>query len=168
MEVKELTEICRNAQEQYALYEQHSPSKYTRQCIDHTITGCNKCLGYCRYDGHPGFLTERHIREHECLQKDCFYFLQKPKKPSEPLRRNLDLSEAILDQLQRIASGEFIKFLRVKNASLNSYTAYYVTITNDYSFAGYLEQVKSKHGINLSFEKLNYDFETCVSILCAN
>ena len=58
--------------------------------------------------------------------------------------------------------------MRVKNASLNSYTAYYVTITNDYSFAGYLEQVKSKHGINLSFEKLNYDFETCVSILCAN
>lgn len=64
----------------YELYEKKSPSQYTRRCIDNTITGCNKCVGYCQYVGHPGFLTQKHRKEHNCLGKGCYYYIAKPSK----------------------------------------------------------------------------------------
>ena len=51
-----------------------------RRCIDGKITGSNKCVGYCRYMGHPGFLTEKNRKEHDCLGKGCHYYVSKKRK----------------------------------------------------------------------------------------
>ena len=66
----------------YHMFEnKNSPQ---RRCIDGKITGSNKCVGYCRYIGHPGFLTEKHRKEHDCLGKGCRYYASKEKK-AEPM-----------------------------------------------------------------------------------
>ena len=56
---------------------------HNRRCIDGRMTGSGKCVGYCRYDGHPGFLTREQRKEHNCIQKECFYYLPKVKAASE-------------------------------------------------------------------------------------
>ena len=53
---------------------------HTGKCIDGRITGSNKCIGYCQYEGHPGFLTKELRKEHNCVKKGCYHYIQKPKK----------------------------------------------------------------------------------------
>lgn len=67
----------------YSQYEKRSPSKYTRKCIDGTITGCGNCVGYCQYNQHPGFLTADMRKEHNCVGKGCDYYVAKPKRISK-------------------------------------------------------------------------------------
>lgn len=66
-------------QNSYRHFEKQSRDKINRRCIDGRITGCGKCVGYCRYNGHPGFLTREHRKEHDCLGKGCYYYLPKKK-----------------------------------------------------------------------------------------
>ena len=61
----------------YKKIEDQKGSGYNRKCIDGRITGCSKCVGYCEYDGHPGFLTEKLRRKHDCLNKQCYYYIAK-------------------------------------------------------------------------------------------
>jgi len=159
--------IYSTSQNQYASYEKASPSQYTRRCIDSTITGCNKCLGYCRYDGHPGFLTEKHMRVHDCIAKECHYLVCKPQREKKRSESMVDQSENILIQLQSIMLSECIKVIRVQNSTLNRYTAYYVTITNECCFDDCTQQIRDNYNADIEFVKLNYDFDTCLSILCA-
>lgn len=63
----------------YFTYEKRVGAVRTRRCIDGVVTGCGKCVGYCSFDGHPGYLTEEHRRKHNCLGKGCFYYFEKPK-----------------------------------------------------------------------------------------
>lgn len=48
-----------------------------RRLINGRITGCGKCVGYCRYDGHPGYLDKTLRQAHDCLRKGCFYYAPK-------------------------------------------------------------------------------------------
>lgn len=66
----------------YRMFESKNTTQ--RRCIDGRITGSNKCVGYCQYLGHPGFLTEKNRREHDCLGKGCRYYVPKVKRP-EPV-----------------------------------------------------------------------------------
>lgn len=53
-------------------------NKYNRRCIDGKITGCGKCVGYCTFSIHEGFLTKELRKKHNCVKKDCLYYV--PKK----------------------------------------------------------------------------------------
>ena len=68
-------------QNQYAILEKPYGNSQKRRCIDNKITGRNKCVGYCQHNEHPGFLTERHIKQHNCIGKGCHYFIAKPNGP---------------------------------------------------------------------------------------
>ncbi len=70
-------------------------------------------------------------------------------------------------QLQNLIISECIKVLRVQFTSLNRYTAYYVTITNECCFDDCAKQIRNSYNADIEFVKLNYDFDTCISILCA-
>lgn len=65
---------------EYALYEQRSGNIFQLRCIDGRRTSCGNCIGYCRYAGHEGFLTKELRKKHNCLGKQCDYYLPKPKK----------------------------------------------------------------------------------------
>ena len=61
-----------------------SGKPHIRKCIDGTITGCGKCVGYCRFRDHPGYLTKELRKDHDCIKKGCRY--SEPKqKPSAPI-----------------------------------------------------------------------------------
>ncbi len=53
--------------------------KHIRHCIDGTKTGCGKCVGYCTYYEHTGFLTDSLRKKHNCLKKGCRYYVPKDK-----------------------------------------------------------------------------------------
>lgn len=64
----------------YDSLEKHNYSKYNRRCIDGRITGCGNCVGYCQYSEHPGYLTKELRKQHNCINKNCFYYVAKPKR----------------------------------------------------------------------------------------
>ena len=57
----------------------YGKDKRIRRCIDGTKTGCGKCVGYCTYYEHTGFLTEALRNKHNCLRKGCKYYVKKEK-----------------------------------------------------------------------------------------
>ncbi len=69
----------------YRKYEFHEGENHTRRCIDGSITGSNKCVGYCLCELHPGFLTDRHRRTRGCRKKGCDYYVEKTRKACPPL-----------------------------------------------------------------------------------
>ena len=66
--------------ELYTEMEERYGREHDRRCIDRKYTASCKCAGCCLYERHPGFLTTKHMEQHHCLEQDCKYFLQKPKK----------------------------------------------------------------------------------------
>lgn len=57
------------------------PSPHHRRCINGKITGCGNCVGYCKYNGHPGYLTKELRKQHDCVKKDCNYYVPKTNPP---------------------------------------------------------------------------------------
>ena len=53
--------------------------------MDGRVYGCSKCVGYCRYYGHPGFLTGKLRQEHDCLGKGCAHYVPKERSGSRTM-----------------------------------------------------------------------------------
>lgn len=158
--------VYSTANNKYEIYEKQSHSRYNRCCIDNTITGCGHCVGYCQYSEHPGFLTEKLRKQHNCLGKQCFHYVPKPKKKKDPPFL-VDLSSTILTLAKIVMSeDECVRVVRVENTEFNRYTAFYITITNECRFDGYASRIEDELGVQVSFQKLNCDFDKCVSLLC--
>ena len=66
------------ATDRYALIEKQCMGN-ERKCINGRVTGSNKCVGYCQYEEHPGFLTKELRRQHDCIKKKCCYYIGKSK-----------------------------------------------------------------------------------------
>lgn len=60
-------------------YEEQSKNKYERRCIDGKVTHSGKCIGYCECSLHSGFLTREQRKQHDCIVKQCFYYVPKTK-----------------------------------------------------------------------------------------
>lgn len=63
----------------YNNYENKHLTPHHRRCIDGKTTGCSKCVGYCKFREHPGFLTRELRKRHDCLKKGCYYYVPKTK-----------------------------------------------------------------------------------------
>ncbi len=152
--------------DRYAFFEKKSPSKFTRVCIDGHITGSNRCEGYCQYEGHPGFLTTELIKQHNCRGKACFHFVAKPKKTHETVIVD-DIRSLILPHCKKAFSDyEGIKIMDAQNTGFNQYVITYISITNENNFEEYIGAAVELFGVEISFVRLNYDFDVCVELLC--
>jgi len=152
----------------YAFFEKNSPSEHTRKCIDGRVTGSSKCVGYCQYKEHSGFLTPELLAQHDCIKKGCDYFIAKRREQRVAEEIN-DMSSMILSHAQKsLSRNEGVKIIRVKNTEFKEYTISYITITNDYNLDDYIEVAQKLFGVEVTFVKLNYDFEVCVELLCEN
>ena len=159
--------VYSTVESRYEQYEKQCRSKYDRRCIDNTVTGCNKCVGYCQYEEHPGFLTEKLRQEHNCIGKQCFHYVAKPKEKNTP-QLIVDLTSSILSMVHQVmCQNEYARVIRVENAEFRKYNAYYVSITNECKFDRYSSQIKDELGVDVNFINLNYDFDKCVALLCA-
>lgn len=56
-----------------------SSPPHRRRCIDGKITGCGNCVGFCKFNGHPGYLTKELRKKHDCIKKACHYYVPKAK-----------------------------------------------------------------------------------------
>lgn len=154
-------------EKKYAFYESKSPAAYQRRCIDGSIVGCVKCVGYCQYREHPGFLTEEQRKTHNCVGKGCNYYLQKPRREKDEKAK--DLSREILAFAKShlsIDSGSLP--LRVElSKQYGVYQIDYIAITNDCCFENLLSAIRQKFHVEAEFIRLNYDFDRCVALFCA-
>lgn len=158
--------VYSSAESKNSLFACENPSADTKRSINGSIVGCSKCVGYCQYSGHPGFLTAEQRKQHNCIHKSCNYYLSKPKKQREPLASDFDRSSLIFSLIKQIVADEGVKVIKVQCIDYNEYTAFFVTITNEYSFAECANRIYDDIGTTVKFIKLNYDFNTCVALLC--
>ena len=157
------------AEKMYSAFEKYnSPSEYTRRCINGNIVGCNKCVGYCQFEGHSGFLTNQQRQQHDCIGKECRYYIAKPKKHRYTVSGLKEQINAVLAFAQRtIDVNSGVKVVRVEADNSDKYKAYFVAITNDLHFETYSKVFFAKFNADIEFVRLNYDFETCAALICA-
>ena len=149
------------------------PFDRNRMSRDHNRTisgqnvGCSRCVGYCQFSEHPGFLTEKQRAEHNCIGKGCNYYIAKQQR-SRRTKQIQEHNDALCRKIKESAAAvcEAVKILDVTEEHGDSYRVNFITVTNDYSFMGCSKQLKAQYGINVTFKKLEYDFDTCVRLLC--
>lgn len=56
-------------------------SVYLSGGLDWNSVKPSSIVGYCFFSGHKGYLTKKILKDHECLQKGCKYFLKFPDYP---------------------------------------------------------------------------------------
>lgn len=151
----------------YERFEKQSEKKYERICIDGTRTGCGRCVGYCSYQGHPGFLTARLRQEHDCIGKACWHYICKPQKRQKSRNAENDASERVLELARKETAG--MEGLRVLRAALEGgkWVLCYITISNAYALDSIAKTLARVCGASVRFQNLNYDFDTCVRIITA-
>ena len=149
----------------YAYYEKKNCDRHTRKCIDGSLTGSGKCVGYCQYSGHEGYLTKEHRKVHNCLGKGCYYYIPKIKKSSTPKMHN-QRSQDVFDTASQIVSGlEGIRIMRTEQLRDNTWTVKYITITNDHPIAKIEHEISSAIGQSAVLVKLDYDFDTAAHLV---
>lgn len=47
--------------------------KYCPRTISGGLIDSKDLAGYCHYDAHKGYLLQKHIKEHQCVAKECHY-----------------------------------------------------------------------------------------------
>ena len=151
----------------YKQHEKKYGSRYERKCIDGTITGCGKCVGFCEYSGHPGFLTEKLRKNHKCLEKGCFYYIQKPASVHRRTEDTSFHSTLLSAAKKQTADMAGIKVISVTEVSCNHWCLAYVTITNAYSLHDVKKVLEAELNCNICLKKLNYSFDKCAQLILA-
>ncbi len=152
------------AYDEYQKMEALYGEGHNRKCIDGRTTGCGKCVGYCKYAGHPGFLTENQRSSHNCIGNECKYYIPKPERIRKTPKKN-DPAKMVLDLVRDAVSDmEGLKVTRVRNDN-GSWVASYVTISNDYQLDQIVRNVHRQSGMKIRFNRLNLDFDICAQIV---
>lgn len=148
----------------YFQYEMQSGSRINRKCIDGTITGCGNCVGYCQYQKHPGFLTKKIRKEHDCINKQCYHYLPKPQKNKS--ERPTDFSALLLGLAKQFSKGmDDIRIMNVRQTE-NGWTIGYITVFGQQSFSEIERAIEAESGLPVIMEKIDYSFERRVELIC--
>lgn len=149
----------------YFYYNSKQNHTHDRRTIDGTITGCGKCVGYCQFSEHSGFLTKEQRKEHNCIGKECHYYLSKPKAEKVKISRKNNTTEVIKKASEVIANLEGIKIIRAEGITQGGWKLKYVTLTNDYSIADLERLISTVLGQKAVMQRLNYDFEIAAQLI---
>lgn len=149
----------------YTYYDSRYPNTYSRRCIDGSTVGCNKCVGYCQYEGHEGFLTEKHRKAHDCLGKECFHYLPKPRAER---RAKMDtcttatLKDGVAEILTKF---EGLRPMHIELDTAGICLIEYITISNAYIIPEIEREISNLLGKPAKMVKLDYDFDRVVQLL---
>lgn len=61
-----------------------------------------KCIGYCNSKSHKGFITISMLKEHQCLQKKCYYFDPVEDHPQWIYRMDKKANKALIKERKSI------------------------------------------------------------------
>lgn len=152
-------------QRDYVFYERKYGESHDRRCIDGKITGCGNCVGYCQYTGHSGFLTKKHRAKHNCIEKGCFYYVPKARRPREKSFEDLTCRELTALATQLTAEYEGMRVMSVAQGRDSYWTVKYVTITNEYPIEAIEKRMSEAAGVVVKMFNLNYDFDRAASLI---
>ncbi len=149
----------------YSYFDNKQKQIHNRRTIDGSITGCGKCVGYCQFSEHSGFLTKEQRKEHNCIGKGCHYYLSKPKTEKVKSSRKNTTNEIIQKSSKVISDLEGIKIIRAEEITQGGWKLKYVTLTNEYSIADLERLISSVLGQKAVMQRLNYDFEIAAQLI---
>lgn len=155
------------SEDRYASFEKQSTSKHLRQCIDNSVTGCNKCVGYCQFSEHPGFLTKELRKKHDCIKKHCNYYVPKSTKVKDAdYKCNVVDTNEIENIVEtKVKQFEGMKIMKIDKHSNEQWTFNYITISNDYPLTEISETIKNEFGFLINWNRLNYTFDNCIKLI---
>lgn len=150
----------------YSEYEKRCGESHNRKCIDGTITGCGKCVAFCRYWQHPGYLTDKLRNEHKCVEKGCFYYISKSKHKNPKKSLSSDDCEKRVIEAAELETYEMegVRIMNAVQSEDSGWTVYYVAIA-DYELEVTSEAVSERVGIKVQFQKLDYEFEIAANLV---
>ena len=149
----------------YRLFENKSTSLYERRCIDGNIVGCSRCVGYCQYSGHPGFLTEDLRKKHNCINKKCFYYIEKQKVQDGNSETKINTSDFLMSIAKDIIKPyEGMRILRAQQNN-DDWALKYITISNEYPIEFIEKKICDTSGFKICLERLEYGFDVCAELL---
>lgn len=155
-----------NRAQDYAYYDGLYSSPHHRRCIDGSITGSSKCVGYCEYSEHKGFLSEKLRNERNCIAKGCNYYLPKQQQPHKAKTKDSRPNEVISIASAVLSSIEGLKILRA-DKSASGWILKYITISNSYSIGAFEKSISEAIGETVIMKDLNYDFDAAAKMLFA-
>lgn len=148
----------------YEYFNTHFGKPTEKKCIDGRITGSNKCCGFCNYAGHPGFLTQRNIADHQCLKKECMYFIERTRK--KRVFRNA--VGRTIREIEFLALSEITKFegMKIIQAKWNTteVVLQYVSIV-DYNLSAIEDKIESISNVSVRFQQIPCDYLIAVGII---
>ena len=149
----------------YDTYECRHSSAHSRQCIDGTITGSGKCVAFCEYEQHPGFLTDELRADHNCLEKSCIYYLQKKNRVRSNRSVN-DLEHDHIMEVSRRATSDMegMRLMRADRDADGGWTIYYISIA-DYVLDSIVCHLEEMTGSSIRFSNLDYRFEIAAELI---
>lgn len=136
---------------------------YNLRCIDGAIHGCSKCVGYCSYQGHSGFLTSDQVKEHQCIEKGCYYHYTKPNS-DKPRRANEDDTLVLKAATEATAEMEGLKVIRARQATKGLWTVYYVAIAQ-YMLLPVEAVLSQMMGGRVQMQQIHCDFNMAASLV---
>jgi len=149
----------------YYFYDAKYASSFNRPCIDGTITGCGKCVAYCDYEGHPGFLNEALREKKECLKNECKYYVPKSRKTKKIKHGHNDEKTRVLAVASAATNDmEGLKIMRVSKDPDGTWVVYYVAVA-EYALTETAQEINKQTGINVKFQQLEYCFDIATSIV---
>ncbi len=155
-----------NSDREYRYYERRSGFGHERKCMDGRITGCGKCVGYCTFSGHPGFLTGTQRSNHQCLEKECHYYVGKPRTEESDRNQNPPVRELLLEEARKMTENmEGIRVLSADPAGQEEYVIRYAAISNCYPIRGIEKELTDRFGFRVSMTQIRCDFDRSAALV---
>lgn len=149
----------------YREVEQKTVRNFNLRCIDGSLHGCGRCVGYCAYDGHAGFLTAELQDKHRCIEKGCFYHSSKPKARRSLQDNNKSLQRRILlTARDATATMEGLRVIRVAVEPDATCVIYYAAIA-EYDVAPVVETIAASTGYQVAMKQIPCDFDVAVALV---
>lgn len=147
----------------YKQIENEYRSSFSRPCIDGVSRGCNLCTAYCAYDEHPGFLTDKLIKQHRCLEKNCSLLIR--RKNDKRQRIVIEYAPEPQEVIENMFSDyEGLKIIETHKITDNYWHVSYIAIAN-YDMEKIAAKIFKKYNVKIDFELLPYSFENAARII---
>ncbi len=138
---------------------------FNLRCMDGTLRGRSKCVGFCAYEQHPGFLTARQEREHQCHEKGCFYHHAKPAVQRNRRDENrVKQAEIMAAARAATARMEGLRVLRAAQEPDGGWTVWYAAISG-YDLSEVEERLRKETECRISMKPLRCDFDTAAALV---
>ena len=130
---------------------EEKPNLFKVKCVNGSVKQRKKCSGYCDYYMHRGYLTEELENEHQCHDKNCYYYYTLNEinyKGKFSIKKQINSwkkeKEDYINNLLFIIQKSIRKFDGIKITKITDITNEYITLECITIFNPNLKPIKAK------------------------